>query len=116
MRKEKYVYNPETLSFEKVKVDLKKKVLKSFGFLSSVIVTSMAFFFILPNFMPTPKEEALKREINQMEYKYLALNNQLDVVSKVLENVQERDASVHRMVFGMEPINHEVWEGGVGGA
>ena len=38
-----------------------------------------------------------------MEYKYITLNNKLDLMSKVLTNVQERDGSVHRMMFGMNP-------------
>ena len=37
-------------------------------------------------------------------------------MGKVLENVQERDASAHRMVFGMDPIDDNVWNGGVGGS
>jgi murein DD-endopeptidase MepM/ murein hydrolase activator NlpD len=37
-------------------------------------------------------------------------------MSKVLTNIQERDASVHRTMFGMDPIDKDVWNGGIGGA
>jgi murein DD-endopeptidase MepM/ murein hydrolase activator NlpD len=33
----------------------------------------------------------------------------------VLQNIQERDANVHRAVFGMDPIDQDIWNGGVGG-
>ena len=33
----------------------------------------------------------------------------------MLGNIQERDASAHRVVFGMEPIDRDVWQGGRGG-
>ena len=55
-------------------------------------------------------------EIKQMERSYMSLNGQLDKLSDVLGNVQDRDASVHRMMFGMDPIDNDVWNGGVGGA
>jgi murein DD-endopeptidase MepM/ murein hydrolase activator NlpD len=55
------------------------------------------------------------REIGQMKAQYTAINSDIDMLSKVLENVQERDANVHRIIFGMDPIDENVWNGGVGG-
>ncbi|MBL7776097.1 MAG: M23 family peptidase, partial [Saprospiraceae bacterium] len=55
------------------------------------------------------------REIDQMEYKYSQLNDQLGTMSKVLQNIQERDASIHRSVFGMDPIDEDIWNSGIGG-
>ena len=55
------------------------------------------------------------REISQMESKYKQLSAQVDMMSKVLSNVQERDAGVHRTVFGMDPIDSDIWHSGVGG-
>ena len=116
MRKEKFVYNTQTLRYEKVVEPLKTKVLRVLGFLSAVIVAAIIIISIAYSYFPSPKEKALLREIEQMEYKYIALNNQMDLLGKVLNNVQERDASVHRMLFGMDPLDQDVWEGGVGGS
>lgn len=33
----------------------------------------------------------------------------------MLTNIQNRDAKVHRVLFGMDPIDPSVWNGGVGG-
>ena len=55
------------------------------------------------------------REISQMESKYKQMETQVDMMSKVLKNVQDRDANVHRIVFGMDPIDPDVWNSGVGG-
>ena len=60
--------------------------------------------------------EALLREISQLETQYHKLSDELLGMDKVLENIQERDASVHRMMFGMDPIDRDVWNGGVGGS
>lgn len=115
MRAEKYIFNEHTLSWEKVRVTLKTKVVRIFGFLSSVIVTGIIFMTITNTFFPSQREKALLRELEVMKEQYQTLSGHLDVMSKVLANIQDRDASVHRMMFGMDPIDKGIWEGGIGG-
>ena len=115
MRKETFIYNKHTLRYEKLTVPLRVKILRGFGFLSVVLLTAFLFFVVSYNYFPSPKEEALLREMEQMKDHYLTLNKQLDQMSKVLTNVHERDASVHRLMLGMEPMDNEVWNGGIGG-
>ncbi|MBK8966490.1 MAG: M23 family metallopeptidase [Saprospiraceae bacterium] len=114
-RKEKFVYNIHTLSYEKVVVPIKTRIWQAFGFFSVVLVTSFVLLAILYANFPSPREQELLSEIGQMELKYNQLNDQLATMSKVLHNIQERDANVHRSVFGMDPIDEDVWNGGIGG-
>ncbi|MEY3241351.1 MAG: hypothetical protein RIR11_2790 [Bacteroidota bacterium] len=114
-RKEKFVYNIHTLTYEKVIVPFKTRIWQAFGFFSVVLVTATALLVALYTYFPSPREKELLREIDQMGYKYEQLNGQLDMMSKVLTNIQERDANVHRSVFGMDPIDQDIWNGGVGG-
>lgn len=115
MRKEKFVYNTQTLRYEKVVEPLKTKLLRVFGFLSAVVVAAIIIISITLTYFPSPKEKALNREIEQMQYQYIALNNQVELMTKVLDNVQDRDANVHRIIFGMDPIDNQVWNSGTGG-
>jgi len=114
-KKEKFVYNIHTLTYEKVVVPLKTRILQAFGFFSVVLLTSVLLLVVLYTYFPSPREQELLREIEQMDDKFAQLNEQLDMMSKVLANVQERDANVHRAVFGMDPIDADVWNGGIGG-
>jgi murein DD-endopeptidase MepM/ murein hydrolase activator NlpD len=114
-RKEKFVYNIHTLTYEKVIVPFKTRIWQAFGFFSVVLVTATALLVALYTYFPSPREKELLREIDQMGYKYEQLNGQLDMMSKVLTNIQERDANVHRSVFGMDPIDQDIWNGGIGG-
>ena len=115
MGKEKFVFNRHTLSYERVRLSIKHRLIRIFGFTSAVIVAGMLFMTITNTFFPSQKEKALQREIEQMKIKYESVNGQLDMMSKVLSNLQDRDASVHRMMFGMDPIDQSVWNGGIGG-
>jgi murein DD-endopeptidase MepM/ murein hydrolase activator NlpD len=114
-RKEKFIYNIHTLSYEKVVVSLKTRVLQAFGFFSVVLVTSAALLAVLYTYFPSPREKELLTDIEQRDQKFEQLSGQLDMMSKVLTNIQERDANVHRAVFGMDPINEGYWTAGVGG-
>jgi hypothetical protein len=114
-RKDKFVYNIHTLTYEKVVIPLKTRILQAFGFFSVVIVTSFALLAVFYTLFPSPREQELLREIAQLEYKYSQLGGQVEMMSKVLVNIQHRDANVHRAVFGMDPIDKDVWIAGVGG-
>lgn len=115
MRKETFIYNKHTLRYEKLERTLKDQLLRVFGFVCAVALTSFLFVLFTHRYFPSPREQALLREIDQIELKYSSLNNDLDMMTKVLENIQNRDAAAHRMIFGMDPIDSDVWEVGVGG-
>ena len=115
MRKEKFIYNTQTLRYEKVVEPLKIKILRGLGFLSAVIVAAVVIISIAFAYFPSPKEKTLMREIDQMKYQFMSMNSDFEMMSKVINNLQERDASVHRMIFGMDPIDPDVWNGGTGG-
>lgn len=115
MRSEKYVYNPQTLQFEKLKLSRSSYFLRTLGFASAVIITTFFIYFFTSEFFPTPREKALKRELSQAEYQMLLMKDQIGLMDKVLGNLQKRDAQVHRVLFGMEPIDKDLWEAGIGG-
>ncbi|MCB0668418.1 MAG: M23 family metallopeptidase, partial [Saprospiraceae bacterium] len=115
MKKEKFVYNPKSLTFERYRAPISKRLFHGFGFLFAVVLTAAGLLYLFMKYSPSPREQALIREIDQMKIKYSSLNEQLDIMSAVLDNIQDRDANVHRMIFGMDPVNEDVWNAGVGG-
>lgn len=115
MKKEKFVYNPKSLTFERYRAPISKRIIQAVSYLMAVVLSASGLLYLFMEYMPSPKEEALMREIDQMKIKYSSLNEQLDIMSAVLNNIQDRDASVHRMIFGMDPVSEDVWQAGVGG-
>jgi len=115
MKKEKFIFNPNTLSYEKLESSIRKKVFKVFGLGSSAIVSGFLFFMLAGNFFPSPKEQALLRELDQMKFQFNQLNEQVDHMASVLSDLQYKDANVHRLVFGIDPIDSTMWNSGIGG-
>src|SRR5690606_24048310 len=87
-----------------------------FGYLSAAVVTALLFFFLHNTYFPSQKELALKWELEQMKYLYGNLNEQLDDMAADLQQIHERDAGIHRTMLEMDPIDDDVWQGGVGGS
>jgi hypothetical protein len=115
MKREKFVYNTHTLRYERVEESLSTKLLRIFGFISAALVTAFVFTMFSHSFFPSPKEQDLLSEIGMLKTEHAQLLNEVEMMSEVLENIQARDAFAHRMVFGMDPIDEGVWEGGIGG-
>jgi murein DD-endopeptidase MepM/ murein hydrolase activator NlpD len=116
MRKEKFVYNKQTLRYEKVVEPLKIKLLRGFAFVCAVLFFSAIVISIYNATVDSPEEKALKRELAQAKTQYKALSGQFDTYSKILENLKDRQQGAFAMAFGMNPIDSDVWNGGVGGA
>lgn len=115
MKKDKYYFNTQTLRYEKAVTSPKMLLLKVTGIISAVFMAALVLLSLFYNYYTSPKEMALQREIDQMTHQYSTLKSRVDTMKLIVANVQERDASVHRMIFGMNPIDESLWKGGSGG-
>lgn len=115
MTKVNYHFNINTLKYERVRVKLWDR-LKN---LLWIVLVGAAFatvtIFFAYQFLDSPKEKQLKREIEALSYNYEIMNNRLEKVNKVLGNLQERDDNIYRVVFEAEPIPNTVRKAGFGG-
>lgn len=116
MSREKYVFNQNSLQYEKLRVSWKKRIFKFAGFSSLILLCAFGLYTIAYTVIPTPKEIAMKRELKQMEYQFSAISTDFEKLADDLNILQEKDAQVHRVIFGIDPIDESVWEGGTGGA
>lgn len=116
MRREKFFYNKQTLQYEKIRLSVKEKLTRIFGYASAIFVSSLILTFIGWKIFPSPQEELYIKEIDRLKSELHVFQSDFTDLSKALANLQERDRWVHRMVLEMDPIDENVWEGGVGGS
>ena len=115
MAKAKYRYNPHTLSYDKIELTLRDKIVRSFMFLGAGIVIGVVIYSLAYSFIDSPKEKQLKRDNSQLLSQYVILNKKLEQLNVVLEDVQHRDDNIYRVIFEAEPIAEEIREAGFGG-
>ena len=65
MAKARYHFNHKSLTFEKVNLKLKDRLIKLLSFLATAMVFSTVVIFIAYNFFSSPREKSLEREIAQ---------------------------------------------------
>ncbi len=115
MAKTKYYYNSRTLKYEKVKTSSKKIALRILGFVTSSFAFALFLLYIGFTFIDSPQEKQLKREINQMALQYDIVQDRMRQVEAALENMQERDDNIYRVIFEAEPIDGDIRKAGFGG-
>ncbi len=115
MFRTKYKYNPKTLSYEKVEFTsqmLIRRILAYLfigGFFAAIVV------FIAFEFVDSPQEKAMRREIEQFKMQYKILNDRMEQYELVMADMQERDDNVYRVIFESEPVASNLRKAGYGG-
>lgn len=110
-----YRFNPHTLKYEKVFVSLRTRIRRiSFNVLFGVVL-GVVLVFVGLQFVESPKERMLEREVAQYRRQTRLLNDRVERAEKVLENIEERDDVLYRTIFSSAPISESERHSGIGG-
>ncbi|MFZ0282018.1 MAG: M23 family metallopeptidase [Bacteroidales bacterium] len=115
MAKTKYKFNPESLSFDRIRLGARSLLLRMIAYLIGSVIIAVMYSFIFALFIDSPREKALKREIAQLSLQYELMNREMGNLEKVIGHLQETDDNLYRTIFGAEPIPATLRQGGVGG-
>ncbi|MDG1849718.1 MAG: M23 family metallopeptidase [Flavobacteriales bacterium] len=115
MTKVKYYYDKKTLSYKKIKRTKSQTFGRFLIFISSA--SAIAFFIVMLffTFFDSPKEKELKREIDNLLVQFKLLEDQITTSSLILDELQERDDNIYRVIFEAEPIDASIRKAGFGG-
>lgn len=116
MPKKKYKFNPDTLSYERIGISFREKSTKILAYFSSSLALALLIVVVVINSYETPKTRALKRENQRLLTQYELMQKDLEKVDKVLEELQQRDDNIYRVIFETDPIPSSVRKAGFGGA
>ena len=115
MRKVYYIFNPTTRTYDRVYPNLAQRFLTLLRrFLLFVIFGGLSFlaFFLL---IETPSMKDLQAENSKLLSQYSILSQRLDDAMEVLEDIQQRDDNMYRVVLNSEPVSSTVRNAGYGG-
>lgn len=110
-----YLYNPDTLNYERVYPTAKQHLFAVIRHLSIGLFFGAVVFFIFINTFSSPMESLLKKENKLLQTQYEVLNLQLDEALKVLDDIQQRDENLYRAIFQAHSIPESVRKSGFGG-
>jgi len=115
MAKVKYYYDTKTLSYKRIELSGLNKLKRLFYFLIGSTFTGLIMVIIFFQFFDSPKEKRLNREINALTSQYEIVEDKLRQVELVLDDVQNRDDNIYRVIFEADPIPKSIRKAGYGG-
>jgi murein DD-endopeptidase MepM/ murein hydrolase activator NlpD len=116
MPKNQFLIDLNSLQVKKFRISYKDRIKRFLSVLAAGLVFSVAVISIAYSFFDSPKEKMLQREIEQYKLQFQVINDKMDLISSVLEDLQERDDNIYRVIFEAEPIPSTVRKAGYGGA
>ncbi len=112
-----YRFNPESISFEKVEKNHKKKIILVLTFLVTAaifgFVALLASSFLLG--VQTPKERVLSQENKELQTQFQLLDKKLATLTSAMEEMEQRDDNIYRALFNTSPVSSQIRESGIGG-
>ena len=115
MAKVKYYYDTKTLSYKRIELSGLNKLKRLFYFLIGSAFTGLLMVIIFFQFFDSPKEKRLNREIDALTSQYEIVDDKLRQVELVLDDVQNRDDNIYRVIFEADPIPKSIRKAGYGG-
>jgi murein DD-endopeptidase MepM/ murein hydrolase activator NlpD len=116
MSKVKYRFNTKSLTYEKVKVTFRDRFWRFTSYLAIGLVFATGTVLLAYKFIDSPKEKMLKREIEALQLQYNLLHKKMDQTQVVLNDLQDRDDNIYRVIFESEPIPNSIRQAGFGGS
>lgn len=115
MPNSRYRFNPDSLSFDKVKLGFRAVLLQGLAYLVGSLLVAFVYYLIYASFFDSPKEKTLLREIDQLTLQYDIIHREMENLDKVISQLEEKDDNLYRTIFEAEPIPETQRESGVGG-
>ncbi len=116
MARIKYRFNPESLSYDRIRISIRTRLIQVGSFIIAICVIATACYLLSDLAgIQLPKEKRLKRENAQMLAENERVGKKLSEMALVLEDLCQRDENIYRAIFQAAPIPKSVREAGIGG-
>lgn len=107
MAKNKYHFNPQTLSMEPEHRTPLYWLKQTGTYIIGGVLIGILLLFVFFSFFPSPREKQLRRQKEALESQYVLLTKQVDQMQLVLADLQQRDENLYRVLFQADPVKRD---------
>ena len=115
MRKVYYIYNPQTQTYDRIYPTVRQRILYFFRRLFIDLGLIGAGFVILLVIFGSPSEKELRKENSRLKAQFDVLDARLDEALEVLQDIQQRDDNLYRVIFQADRIPEAIRKAGYNG-
>ena len=99
-----YFFDPDQMKFVKAKLTLWGIIKRTMWLIVTAISFAILTLWIAFYLFDSPREKMLLRENNELKDQLQLINQKLEVMDIVLEDIQDRDDQVYRMILEANPV------------
>jgi len=111
---ERFRFNPETLSYQKIENSQRQKFMHFLAFLGILLSVSFLMLLFRDLYLKSPRIENLEAEQQKITYELNLMNQDLAYYEEELGQVAFNDDHIYRVYFGVQPWS--IRSVGVGGS
>ena len=115
MRKVYYIYNPRTQTYDRIYPTVRQRALSILRQLFIGMGLGAGCFIILLLVFGSPSEKELRIENSRLLAQYNVLSRRLDDAMGVLQDIQQRDDNLYRVILQADPVSPAIRQAGFGG-
>jgi len=111
----KFIFNSDTLLFERVRYTFKQRLVISLPFFLFTIITALFILFFGFNYFESPKVKRLNEKQAELLFQFRLLNSELSRLEETLEDINYNDDHIFRTYFEVDPLPAPLRYAGFGG-
>ncbi|MFV0346719.1 MAG: peptidoglycan DD-metalloendopeptidase family protein [Bacteroidales bacterium] len=115
MSRGNYIFNPETLEYEKVRVSKKKRMLRVILSAAGIIVLAVVVMYVLDLTDIYTPNSGLELEQKRTNKELDKIYSKVQELEKQYSDLQELDDNVYRTFLDISPVSESMRESGSGG-
>lgn len=104
MKKAKYYFNPHNLQYEKLEIPFRYKLLRAFGLVCAILVTTWLLTLGVNKLFPPQVASNIAQENRLLKDNYQNQQAQLKALQLQIGAMENRDNKIYRTIFEAKPI------------
>ena len=108
MRKVYYIYNPKTRTYDRIYPTIRQRALSYARRLFVGMGLGAGCFILLLVLFGSPSEKDLRIENSRLRAQYDILSSRLDEALNVMQQLQQRDDNLYRVIMETDPVNEKL--------
>ncbi len=105
MARHNYRFNPESLSYVKVRRSIAKTIVKFGSYFLASLMLAVIYYIIFSPIYNNAEERRLIRENRLLSNLYDSLSKKYDLFENALSGIKERDTGIYRSIFYSNPVS-----------
>jgi murein DD-endopeptidase MepM/ murein hydrolase activator NlpD len=108
MEQSQFKYNPKDLNYNKLDDSLGARIWRIAIYVVAVMVIAVLLNVVYSLFFDTPRERQIRRENEMLLKEYETLSDRKKVVDTVMQEVEQIDRDIYRVIFETEPVQPDM--------